>query len=1767
MATEATRLLDSMQSGEYIPTEEELLLQQQVNSDGEPDKKLGSLFKNYRLAPGGEQRNDVLGMEAAIAGYGQSRYDDRTEFVPGADLEERRAIEQPKFWKIANGAIKGGVVAGTTAVETVAGVIDGLLEGAYELGDQIVNKDKDLDFSEVVSKGVNNFTARTMTDIQKMSEEWFPNYRTQEERSEEYQRDWLKHIFDANFIGDVFLKNFGFTVGAIGGSVVWSKAIGAALRASTAGNLMKGVTAAAEGNAEAKAALENSLKLIDGWAASTIDETQLIKNINGASKALNKMKAKQQLFGSVIGAMGEGTMEGVMARDEFMDNYTEKLNNEYLAAREEKRQQLIQELEGTDSVKRVPVRDENGNITFVSELNDKGEAKLAKEYDKLAEDYYKKRNYSEEQGDNIAATTFLLNLPILTISNTVQFGRLFSGGFKTARNTAKVAGGITKNAGKVTANYSGIGNKAARAIGKSLKVGTSEASEEMLQGVASSGAKNVADDRMTSFNDDGYDRNAMNEYGSWLSGMVAGGKEYLGDWKNWQEGFLGMVTGLIGMPGRHWSGGIPGAIKEANEEVAASTSAAYALNNRINSDKFQNAWKGYVRHLKYDNEMEDAIKNDDQYTWKTANDKQLINDIMMFADACRLQDLNDLVDSYANLTNDEAKELEVVEAATSDANKGDAFNNPDKIIAGVKDNAKAIKDNIELYNNMYNAMLGLAPVGSSEDQIKELIATSMNIRAFETRFLSMFDDVIKGLDKYIKPLAATTKEGESINSDAEKLERAKEIYNSIAEIYTGTGIPVDTPLVEAIGTINTLNNLRDSIEKTGDTELLGKIDDMKKVAADRKKFLRKMLTLRDLDPVKFEEQKETPDKVIEEQNIIKAQEATKDLETLNDVKQAYFSRNAKERVEFLNNLNAVEESNPSVKSFMNLKRRHDEFKAYLDKNGLNVDNVTVTPPMLNSIVNDLIRRAKTEDELTSLPDSVFPSYEEFAKDHSNIFGPPSEGTLFSIKQALRNAMNAYMGVDTATASRKSVSPTPVEQQPVTGTVSTPEGYDASQPASMEPAPVVKNESDTQKEEKVEVKQEKQISNATKRQTIPYEKLRDILTRKGRHDGDLREPANKLPDKWHEYLFMAVKPDSEGQRKAAISELIKYSEQNSGNAAADAVLNAIVYEVVDEPNDNIEEQNTKVEQNIEAQKPTEETLLADAADAVVDDLPKDIEKERIDNPGKKSMIAYLRTSMPETSTEQSRIARDAFSEKDRDALKEVDLSNFPEYLLHQIDKLKEELNKEKDTAKKKNIKEEIKLLQKQYDDFLPTWNALNDRGAFNATATILDVGDKIEFVVDPSFPLYNGMYQVLLTTVKDGQRITLNLLSRQTDKYYNLSELHKAIDDEYQKFKEDHPNELFVFSKKSNVWAKRAGVIDYDFSLKEEKGIAQIQGYSDDAPIAFIDRNGNPVAVRGDKDAANHVSIDFGDKSRNRGDVDGIDRRGNLYYLSKTDKDSYIPIRLNVEHFNEENIDVDNDVFNDIRKSLGNIADIVRQSNNTNLQSQNKSLHSELEKLVKNLDLNGIFFEIGDYENVGVALRINDGTDSFIRRPDQMTDEWLTNLIAGFDRSVQIKLDENGKIQNLDRYIENDILTSNARMLRQKGVDFYFDTWNGEDFSPATSSIAEIEKKESIPETQSTLEEIPDNLDANFDDMLGDPTINNDDAKQISERKSITEYKSEGYSEYQDKVNDNSEHAEIAKKKFSELSDNIREQLSSKGYSEQEWNSTPEVLRDKILKCL
>lgn len=96
---------------------------------------------------------------------------------------------------------------------------------------------------------------------------------------------------------------------------------------------------------------------------------------------------------------------------------------------------------------------------------------------------------------------------------------------------------------------------------------------------------------------------------------------------------------------------------------------------------------------------------------------------------------------------------------------------------------------------------------------------------------------------------------------------------------------------------------------------------------------------------------------------------------------------------------------------------------------------------------------------------------------------------------------------------------------------------------------------TQQTQPAEQKPVEQPAQSESRQseTISDDRLNDILTRKARFDGDLREAANALPDKWHELLTQAVRATNPSMKDGFIKELITLSKKYSGNPAADAIL--------------------------------------------------------------------------------------------------------------------------------------------------------------------------------------------------------------------------------------------------------------------------------------------------------------------------------------------------------------------------------------------------------------------------------------------------------------------------------------------------------------------------------------------------------------------------------------------------------------------------------------
>lgn len=1672
---DVSKLLEQQQTGQYIPTEEDEALRETLPQG--PRKPIGTNITRVQdfgqLARDRSLRgfNTDFSEEAAEAGWGSSRFD-RGTFEPGMDLENSRAIEQSSGSKILNGAIKGGIVAATTAVETVAGVIDGLLEGTYELGRQALSGDG-VDMSTVVGKGVNNFTARTAANIQKLSEEWFPNYRTAAERSDKYQDEWYKHIFTANFIGDSFLKNFGFTVGAIAGGAAWSKALSAGLKAAKANNLLKGVVAAAEGNPEAKAALENAMKLVnEGKIATIADDPAIAKVIGESAKSLNKMSTLHQLFGGVIGAMGEGTFEGVMARNEFIEPSLAEAKERYMNnLRELDEGAFAESMKNTRFVRSIPVVYPDGTTGIRYELNDEGMAFLAQRREEAARNYLEEQQFINEMGDRVAATTFLWNLPILTVSNTMQFGRMLSGGFNTTRNVAKTAGHIAMQDGKL------VGNVVAKDAGKGMILAKSalygaknagtEAAEEMSQGFISSGAKRIADARLTSFNDDGFDRDELKDLGKWMNGMLDGGMEYLKDGRNWQEGFLGMMTGLVGIPSRHWQGGLPEAVRQARAEVNESQKAADALNTLVNSERFQNAIKGYIRHQKYETEMSDGIVSDDKYAWKTASDKQLINDIITFANAGRLQDLNDIVDYYANMSDNDSDGLEVVEAATGEHNVNESQNNPGKIVANVKERAKEIKDNIKMYNDMYDAMSAIAPMGTSRDQIEEMVAASMNIKAFEKRFLTMMDEVIKEIEPFVSTLSETDERGNVLQTDSAKLQRAKDIYSSIAEVFTNVQIPLNPDIIESFETIETISKLKSAIDKTGNQELKDKIADMKKIAMDRKAFVNKLITLKGLSATEFDAMADNADNVNKELKNEEAAKQAENLTSLAAVRKAFADakkNNFGDGAEFLTNMRQIREGNEHVSKFL------DIYDAYVDLRSTYVKQ----SGSLTGLAQEIIDRAfdLAEERGDVLDESKIQTYDEWQEGLRDEIG--SAGTNFEailgakgsrmdidkttydaaadkVRSAMRGVRDAEESARDRKKNKEKPAPKPV---PKTNVVQGGEKEEAD-PATEGPDPSKKKVSTLAQDGN------SAVDAAGRTWTVGETVYCYDSTKKGKDTPEEFKIVGFHQGKRKNEVFAEL--DGPRKMNVSLAYQVPFIHKELPSAA--------------------ENQNNP--DNIPVVSPTKEQILDDA---VVDQPNPEREKaEKEQNSyGQKQ---YYQTAIPEFTVESAKDVRDAQEEVRRSSDKRRPL----EKLKAAIQKLSDFIGpRTKDRTIQKLISED----------------------AWTNMVKHVDVGDKVQFFAIPGYTGQDGKPVIFLAVVKDGQRYVFNVMRRKgAEQYEGLQDFLDAFDYDYEHRTGD-PNAEFVFSKQSTVWAKRDGIIEYSYAddnsgerpiVKMSDGQMQpgIDGYDENAPIVWVNGNAQFETLRGNPKAAQSVYswMNMSQKERN-------DRRGSLYYLADDGNGGYIPVRLGLEHFTLENMDTDTADFAAVRRSLTNIQGIagaffnrVKQATtdeerNAILEEENKRLHEEVGNgLKKYLNLAHGFFNLM-FSKEGAPILMYDANPAITSK--RASDKFEGFILGENNYDMLLKKFAEEKVsfdlrpkENLQEFLRKGYITSNATKLLPKQTDVYFERFKDGDFVPTEM------QKAMIPETKPT--DIEDETNAitpeesgsfDVDDLFGGEAADN-----------------------------------------------------------------------------
>lgn len=586
--------------------------------------------------------------------WGESRYDkgvaSEEEFQHY--LGDVRAEAQPWYNKVLSGLAKGAILAGTTFLDGTVGLAVGI---GTAVGEGRWSGLWDNDFS------------RAMQSINEAAEEAMPNYYS----NEELNNPWYENIFTANFIGDKFIKNLGFTVGAFYSGNVWAKG----LQATRLPNLIG--KAAMSGAGKSVKAAEAAYAAGEVGSAAKLESA-----IAQVGRALDAPAHVTSGVGAVMSAINEGRIEALNNSKDWYEYQKLQIDDYYKPQFDA----IKQEYEANKGkALRMEGNPEFGDVRYVDPAYETYQAKVSALQSKY-EDSLAKLNEDRLKMGN---ADLLMNIPILTASNIIQFGKLYANGYKTARKgvnlvnkgkfanmsaaealaAAKEAGMSVEEFAREFAQFSGKEAKKGlvgtlgRVGGRMASTALPEGTEEISQKAASSIAGDYYATDVHNFYRAKTDPDASEETLSWLKSFAHGINETINDGSSWEEFFIGALTGALGMPvfgnantsaadtylGKGKAVGLRGGILGAGLEAKATRqreqNIANYINERIQSPEFKNYYQSLNRHNAFQNEMNAAAEAGDEFTYKNAEHKQLISDIMMFDNAGKIGDLLTLINA------------------------------------------------------------------------------------------------------------------------------------------------------------------------------------------------------------------------------------------------------------------------------------------------------------------------------------------------------------------------------------------------------------------------------------------------------------------------------------------------------------------------------------------------------------------------------------------------------------------------------------------------------------------------------------------------------------------------------------------------------------------------------------------------------------------------------------------------------------------------------------------------------------------------------------------------------------------------------------------------------------------------------------------------------------------------------------------------------------------------------------------------------------------
>ena len=746
---------------------------------------------------------------------GQS-YFDKDVYTKGEfeDASSIRAENQPAIVQALNGTAKGTILAGTTAVSGILGI-------PYGIFSAVNNKD--------FSKLWDNDITRTAQLINDASEEWLPNYYTKDQ----LESSWYSptNLFSANFLFDKVIKNIGFTVGA----------------AYSGGIYTKGINAIAKGIGALKAMARTG---------KTFEEAA---KLGARAMQMNaKTRFMKSAVGSTFSAVAEGSVEALNNSKDYVDIYRQKvdahtaegMNNAY-------REFAIAggQFDGEGN----PILDNTPrSVMLQNELTRLQNAK------KQAYEEIENTRASMGNADLIA------NLPILTLGNWLTFGKMYAGGYKAARNTSRVTTRATKEAraaaeaeGKEAVKrlnkvvekakktgYQGLtqeekalveegtdhllGDKTYAAL-MAVREPLKEGNEEMAQAAAAKSSQNYYGSRVDAIYDAAMDNSSRSQVLDWWKASVQGFKDIYGDFNNYEEGFIGALTGLMGSPtfgkknnstsetylGRSkWIGMSGGVVPQWRNAIKGREQEAEIVshvNSILKNGNLERDMKHLIAQTFFDEKQRVAAIKNDKLEYKDSELASIFENIMYLKEAGKIDLLHRAIENMDGFTEEDAKAI--LEMTKKDINidgqnvtslnkrKEDLISESEKLTKQNEEAQKSLNDFISSLTENSNTFTfdanGNITYGEENDRKIKEAQESIN-RTKET--IDNIEKTIEDIDVELSNKKSTTvspylnEDGElkTTQEVLEDLNKRKSKYKKIIGEITGNMDSIDAATEETL---------------------------------------------------------------------------------------------------------------------------------------------------------------------------------------------------------------------------------------------------------------------------------------------------------------------------------------------------------------------------------------------------------------------------------------------------------------------------------------------------------------------------------------------------------------------------------------------------------------------------------------------------------------------------------------------------------------------------------------------------------------------------------------------------------------------------------------------------------------------------------------------------------------------------------------------------------------------------------------------------------